>query len=59
MAGESSRVDVGRVVAGWEDDSEGEGEGEEYAEVEDIVCAWNPDRRDWEDRLESRKELLL
>lgn len=46
MAGVSSRVDVGRVVADCEDDSEGEGEGEEYAEVEDIVCACNPGRRD-------------
>jgi hypothetical protein len=44
MTEESSRVDVGRVVADGEDGSEGEGEGEEYAEVEDMVRAWNADR---------------
>jgi hypothetical protein len=35
MMVDSSRVDVGRTVAG-EDDSEGE--GEEQAEVEDMKC---------------------
>lgn len=54
MVGDSSRVDVGRTVAD-EDDS---GEGEEYAEVEDMKClrgiVW-----DWESRLESGTKLLL
>ena len=37
MVGDSSRVDVGRTVA----DEGDSGEGEEQAEVEDIVRAWN------------------
>jgi len=54
MVVDSSRVDVGRTVADEEDSA---GEGEEYAEVEDMKCVrvvW-----DWENRLGSRNKLLL
>jgi len=52
MAEESSRVEVGRTAA--DGDGESAGEGEEYDEVEDMMCVGVIRIvMDWEDRLES------
>jgi len=57
MTEESSRVEVGRTAA--DGDGEPAGEGEEYEE-EDMGCVGVIRIvMDWEDRLESGKELLL
>lgn len=58
MTEESSRVEVGRTAA--DGDGESAGEGEEYDEVEDMGCVGVIRIvMDWEDRLESGRELLL